>query len=92
MTASAKPSGGFYPRDLLWQYAQCRTDFQMISLEDINLQHEVRVNHSTGVVSRHEWTCVRRVLARVEGRSTTVAMYQGNSTEKVCDLFSPYGL
>ncbi|KAF7354331.1 hypothetical protein MVEN_01121500 [Mycena venus] len=66
------------------------SDIRIISLADIDLQYEIRVNHNTGVVSRHERTCVRRVYsARVEGRSTTVATYQGNSAEKRTSVAFP---
>ncbi|KAJ7211859.1 hypothetical protein C8J57DRAFT_1483764 [Mycena rebaudengoi] len=49
------------------------SDFRMIPLGDIDLQHEIRLNNRTGRV--------RRVYAaRVKGRQSnmTVAMYQGH--------------
>jgi hypothetical protein len=63
--------------------AEYWTDFRMIPLGDIDLQHD------TGVIGRHrgwEHPRVRRVYsATVEGRnsSVTVAMYQGHGAEEV---------
>jgi hypothetical protein len=53
---------------------------------DIDLQHEIRVNHATGVVDcqrgRHH---IRRIYsARLGGQSLSVAMYQGHGAEEVC--------
>ncbi|KAJ7858307.1 hypothetical protein B0H13DRAFT_2573610 [Mycena leptocephala] len=61
--------------------ATVRSDFRMIPLGDIDLQHELRLNKGSAVLDRRcERASVRRVYsARIEGRNapTTVAMYQG---------------
>jgi hypothetical protein len=63
------------------------TDFRMIPLGDIDLQHELRLNKGSAVVGRRcERASVRRVyFARIDGRNApmTVAMYQGPGTEEV---------
>jgi hypothetical protein len=65
------------------------TDFRMIPLGDIDLQHEIRLNKVEGsavVGRRRERASVRRVYsARIDGRNTptTVAMYQGPGAEEV---------
>jgi hypothetical protein len=63
------------------------TDFRMIPLGDIDLQHELRLNKGSAVVGRrHERASVRRVYsARIDGRNapTTVAMYEGPGAEEV---------
>jgi hypothetical protein len=65
------------------------TDFRMIPLGDIDLQHEIRLNKLEGlaVVDRQrEGASVRRVYsARIDGRNapTTVAMYEGPGAEEV---------
>ncbi|KAF8181424.1 hypothetical protein K438DRAFT_1976146 [Mycena galopus ATCC 62051] len=59
------------------------SDFRMIPLGDIDLQHEIGVNKYTGV--QPERARVRRVYsARVEGRNSSVmvAMYQGDGAEE----------
>ncbi|KAF8214555.1 hypothetical protein K438DRAFT_1955603 [Mycena galopus ATCC 62051] len=60
-------------------------DFRMISLGDIDLQYEIRLDKNTGIVEHsHEKLRVRRVYsAKVEGRESTmtVAMYQGHGAE-----------
>ncbi|KAF7337105.1 hypothetical protein MVEN_02148100 [Mycena venus] len=62
------------------------SDFRMIPLGDIDLQHEIRVDYYTGFVEwRREQTRVRRLYsARIEGRKApaTVAIYQGNSAKE----------
>ena len=66
------------------------TDFRMIPLGDIDLQHEIRLNKLEGsavVGRRRERASVRRVYsARIDGRNalTAVAMYQGPGAEEVC--------
>ncbi|KAJ7928249.1 hypothetical protein B0H13DRAFT_1007568 [Mycena leptocephala] len=62
------------------------SDFRMIPLGDIDLQHELRLNKGSAVVGRRcERASVRRVYsARIDGRNapTTVAMYQGPGAEE----------
>ncbi|KAJ7928262.1 hypothetical protein B0H13DRAFT_1007651 [Mycena leptocephala] len=62
------------------------SDFRMIPLGDIDLQHELRLNKGSAVVGRRcERASVRRVYsARIEGRNApmTVAMYQGPGAEE----------
>ncbi|KAJ7906963.1 hypothetical protein B0H13DRAFT_1880111 [Mycena leptocephala] len=64
------------------------TDFRMIPLGDIDLQHEFRLNKAEGSVvvdHRRERTSVCRVYsARIDGRNApmTVAMYQGPGAEE----------
>ncbi|KAJ7928242.1 hypothetical protein B0H13DRAFT_1007536 [Mycena leptocephala] len=62
------------------------SDFRMIPLGDIDLQHELRLNKGSAVVGRwHERPSVRRVYsARIDGRNApmTVAMYQGSDAEE----------
>jgi hypothetical protein len=65
------------------------TDFRMIPLGDIDLQHEIRLNKVEGSVvagRRRERASFRRVYsARIYGRNApmTVAMYQGPGAEEV---------
>jgi hypothetical protein len=65
------------------------TDFRMIPLGDIDIQHEIRLNKFEGssvVGRRGERAYVRRVYsARIDGKNapTTVAMYQGPGAEEV---------
>ncbi|KAJ7798809.1 hypothetical protein B0H14DRAFT_3492219 [Mycena olivaceomarginata] len=63
------------------------SDFRMIPLGDINLQHEVRLDDCMGFVKwRRERTCVRRLhSAKIEGRKSpvTVAVYQGDGAKEV---------
>ncbi|KAF7377026.1 hypothetical protein MSAN_00120700 [Mycena sanguinolenta] len=62
------------------------SDFRMIPMGDIDLQHEIRVDNSTGVLNYHRQRAhVRRLYsAKVEGRKSTltVAMYQGHGAEE----------
>ncbi|KAJ7858313.1 hypothetical protein B0H13DRAFT_1897616 [Mycena leptocephala] len=62
------------------------SDFRMIPLGDIDLQHELHLNKGSAVVDRRrEQASVRRVYsARIDGRDapTTVAMYQGPGAEE----------
>ncbi|KAJ7928236.1 hypothetical protein B0H13DRAFT_2653121 [Mycena leptocephala] len=62
------------------------SDFRMIPLGDIDLQHELRLNKGSAVVDhRCERASVRRVYsARIDGRNApmTVAMYQGPGAEE----------
>ncbi|KAF7359899.1 hypothetical protein MVEN_00715600 [Mycena venus] len=62
------------------------SDFRIIPLGDIDLQHEICLHRGSAVVGRrHERASVRRVYsARVDGRNTpmTVAMYQGCGAEE----------
>ncbi|KAF7337096.1 hypothetical protein MVEN_02147200 [Mycena venus] len=62
------------------------SDFRMIPLGDIDLQHEIRVDKKSDVVNRQrERHSVRRVYsAKIEGHksSVTVAMYQGDDAEQ----------
>jgi hypothetical protein len=63
------------------------TDFRMIPLGDIDLQHELRLNKGSAVVDRRcDRASVRRVYsARIDGRNApmTVAIYQGRGAEEV---------
>ncbi|KAJ6566412.1 hypothetical protein B0H19DRAFT_710025 [Mycena capillaripes] len=56
----------------------------MVSLWDIDLQHEICLDSSTGVVDWHRsQPSVRRMYsAKIAGQSTTVAMYQGYGAEE----------
>ncbi|KAJ6566371.1 hypothetical protein B0H19DRAFT_1232588 [Mycena capillaripes] len=58
---------------------------KMVSLWDIDLQHEICLDSSTGVVDWHRsQPSVRRMYsAKIGGQSTTVAMYQGYGAEEV---------
>ncbi|KAF7337149.1 hypothetical protein MVEN_02152900 [Mycena venus] len=62
-------------------------DVPMISMGDIDLRYEIKLDHETGVVDRQrKQAYVRRIYsASVEGRksSATVFMYQGNGAEEV---------
>ncbi|KAJ7927344.1 hypothetical protein B0H13DRAFT_2312744 [Mycena leptocephala] len=85
------PSGNsfFFSPRLATRLNVC-TDFRMIPLGDIDLQHEFRLNKAEGSVvvdHRRERTSVRRVYsARIDGRNApmTVAMYQGPGAEELC--------
>ncbi|KAJ7318368.1 hypothetical protein DFH08DRAFT_399081 [Mycena albidolilacea] len=60
-------------------------DFRRIPLGDIDLQHEIHLDNTFGVVDRQRGRTrdVRRVYsAKTAGRNVTVAMYQGNTAEK----------
>ncbi|KAJ6566329.1 hypothetical protein B0H19DRAFT_1137451 [Mycena capillaripes] len=56
----------------------------MVSLWDIDLQCEIDLDNSTGVVHRSQiQPRVRRMYSgKIEGQSTTVAMYQGCGAEE----------
>ncbi|KAF7346963.1 hypothetical protein MVEN_01449000 [Mycena venus] len=58
--------------------------FRMVPLADIDLQHEIHLNDATGVVGRQRGQpYVRRIYsARVRGRNTTVALYEGSGAEE----------
>ncbi|KAF7337073.1 hypothetical protein MVEN_02144500 [Mycena venus] len=59
------------------------SDFRMIPLGDIDLQHEIHIDNSRGLVNRRGQ--VRRVFAaKIEGRRSimTVSMYQGEGAEE----------
>ncbi|KAJ6526646.1 hypothetical protein B0H19DRAFT_543987 [Mycena capillaripes] len=57
------------------------SDFRMLPLADIDLQHEIHLDIGTGIVDRRRG--VRRIYsARVGGQNTTVAMYQGYGAEE----------
>ncbi|KAJ6526647.1 hypothetical protein B0H19DRAFT_1275501 [Mycena capillaripes] len=57
------------------------SDFRMLPLADIDLQHEIHLDIGTGIVERRHG--VRRMYsARVGGQNTTVAMYQGPGAEE----------
>jgi hypothetical protein len=63
---------------------------------DIDLQHEICLEHNSTVLGRyrHERACVRRVYsAKINGRKSgvTVAMYQGDGAEEVCYLLLSEG-
>ncbi|KAJ6544148.1 hypothetical protein B0H19DRAFT_1267451 [Mycena capillaripes] len=59
------------------------SSFRMIPLGDIDLQHEICLDNATCVADWRRLPRVRRVYsARVEGQSTTVAMYQGHGAEE----------
>ncbi|KAJ6555904.1 hypothetical protein B0H19DRAFT_1071048 [Mycena capillaripes] len=57
----------------------------MVPLGDIDLQHEIHFNNSTGIVDRqYERQGVRRVYsARLGDQNTTVAIYLGPCAEEV---------
>ncbi|KAJ7062245.1 hypothetical protein C8F01DRAFT_1284711 [Mycena amicta] len=60
-------------------------DFRMISLGDLDLRREIRLESTSGMVHRSRVVSVRRVYsARIHGYRTpmTVAMYQGRNSEK----------
>ncbi|KAJ6555815.1 hypothetical protein B0H19DRAFT_1070975 [Mycena capillaripes] len=60
------------------------SDFRMVPLGDIDLQHEIRFNDSTGVDRKYERQGVRRVYsARLGGQNTTVGIYQRPGAEEV---------
>jgi hypothetical protein len=61
----------------------------MIPKGDIDLQHEICLEHNSAVLGcyRSERACVRRVYsAKIDGQKSgvTVAMYQGDGAEEVC--------
>ncbi|KAJ6522009.1 hypothetical protein B0H19DRAFT_1386766 [Mycena capillaripes] len=57
------------------------SDFRMLPVADIDLQHETHLDTGTGIVDRRRG--VRRIYsARVGGQNTTVAMYQGPGAEE----------
>ncbi|KAF7337137.1 hypothetical protein MVEN_02151700 [Mycena venus] len=60
------------------------SDFRRIPLGDIDLLHEIHVDYDSGVVNRHARMQVRRRVhsARVEGRSVTAVVYQGNGADE----------
>ncbi|KAF7337145.1 hypothetical protein MVEN_02152500 [Mycena venus] len=60
------------------------SDFRRIPLGDIDLLREIHVDYDSGVVDRHTRMQVRRRVhsARVEGRSVTAVVYQGNGADK----------
>jgi hypothetical protein len=64
------------------------TDFRMIPMGEIDLQHEIPVGNKSGLVYRRpQLGHTRRMYsANVEGRqsSKTVAIYQGDGAEEVC--------
>ncbi|KAJ7750332.1 hypothetical protein B0H16DRAFT_1550332 [Mycena metata] len=69
--------------------AEVPPDFRTIPLGDIDLQRqiradEIRLDQSSGVISRQERGCVQRVYSKVEGRmsDTTVAVYEGDTAEE----------
>ncbi|KAJ6566416.1 hypothetical protein B0H19DRAFT_710077 [Mycena capillaripes] len=57
---------------------------KMVSLWDIDLQHEIHLDTSTGLVNRHriQPTVRRMYSAKIKGQTTTVAMYQGRGAEE----------
>ncbi|KAJ7366411.1 hypothetical protein DFH08DRAFT_167291 [Mycena albidolilacea] len=60
------------------------SDFRMIPLRDIDLQHDIQVDQGV-VAHQRRRGCVRRVYsAKVKGQKSkvTVAMYQGNGAEE----------
>ncbi|KAJ7833008.1 hypothetical protein B0H14DRAFT_2801743 [Mycena olivaceomarginata] len=60
-------------------------DFRRIPLGDIDLQHEIHLDNTFGVVDRQRRRTrnIRRVYsAKTAGRNVTVAMYQGNTAEE----------
>ncbi|KAJ7168923.1 hypothetical protein C8R46DRAFT_1218304 [Mycena filopes] len=65
-----------------------RTDFRMIPLGDIDLQHQLFVESGSGIIGlglSQERRCARRVYsAKVGGRQSNVnvAMYEGNRAEE----------
>ncbi|KAF7337136.1 hypothetical protein MVEN_02151600 [Mycena venus] len=61
------------------------SDFRRIPLGDIDLLREIHVDYDSGVVDRHARVQVRRRVhsARVEGRSVTAVVYQGNGADEV---------
>jgi hypothetical protein len=69
-----------------------RTDFRMIPMGEIDLQHEIRAGNEPGLVYRqHQLGHARRMYsAKVEGRrsSKTVAIYRGDHAEEVGQICS----
>jgi hypothetical protein len=66
----------------------------MIPMGDIDLLEEIRLNNETGVVDCHhpERTRMRWVYsAKIDGRKSgvTVAVYQGDSAERVGSIVHP---
>ncbi|KAJ6450965.1 hypothetical protein C8R47DRAFT_1170730 [Mycena vitilis] len=53
------------------------SDFRMIPLGDIDLQHEISLAKGTGVVSRRGSSDRRVYSAKIRDKDLTVAMYQG---------------
>ncbi|KAJ7890005.1 hypothetical protein B0H13DRAFT_2277151 [Mycena leptocephala] len=62
------------------------SDFRMIPMGEIDLQHEIRVGNESGLIyHQHHLGHARRMYsAKVEGResSRTVAIHQGNGAEQ----------
>ncbi|KAJ6566308.1 hypothetical protein B0H19DRAFT_708823 [Mycena capillaripes] len=60
------------------------SDVRMVALSDIDLQHEICLDDSTGVVNRHriQPSVPRIYFAKIGGQSTTVAVYQGRGAEE----------
>ncbi|KAF7371570.1 hypothetical protein MVEN_00012300 [Mycena venus] len=56
------------------------SDFEMIPMGDIDLQHKIRLNYDSGVVERMR-VC-RVYSARLHPQNTTVMMYQGRGAEE----------
>ncbi len=69
-------------KDMLNKYS---LDYRTVPLGEIDLQHEIRFSHDTGIVDRELGRPrVRRMYtAKVAGQITTVAMYQGCGAEEV---------
>ncbi|KAJ6566333.1 hypothetical protein B0H19DRAFT_709244 [Mycena capillaripes] len=65
-------------------YVAVPSDVRMVPLSDIDLQHEIHLDNSTGVVDRYRIRPRVRCMysAKIGGQSTTVAMYQGRGAEE----------
>ncbi|KAJ6566362.1 hypothetical protein B0H19DRAFT_1066673 [Mycena capillaripes] len=65
-------------------YAAVPSDVRMVPLSHIDLQQEICLENSTGLVNRHRiQRSVRRIYsAKIGGQTTTVAMYQGCGAEE----------
>ncbi|KAJ6566386.1 hypothetical protein B0H19DRAFT_1066697 [Mycena capillaripes] len=64
--------------------ATVSSDVRMVPLSDIDLQQEICLENSMGLVNRHRiQPSVRRIYsAKIRGQTTTVAMYQGRGAEE----------
>lgn len=62
-------------------------EFHSIQLGDLDLWHEIWLDHGSGVVNRLPRTCLRKIYAaRIGGRAAamTAAVYEGPTAEEVC--------
>ncbi|KAJ7854446.1 hypothetical protein B0H13DRAFT_2081196 [Mycena leptocephala] len=73
------------------------SEFHSIQLGDLDLWHEIWLDHGSGVVNRLPRTCLRKIYAaRIGGRAAamTAAVYEGPTAEEEWrkDLTKYYGL